>query len=126
VTGKVRTVLSAGTLRWLADATPPAPAAFRPWLGGAVGSPARGTSRADHEESGRTSDGETQRVAELAAAGCAALGAASDAKEEGRAVAFRLLEADALLTYACEAAAETPEPESALLEVLRGAAGAAR
>jgi hypothetical protein len=126
VTGKERTVLSTATLRWLADATPPAPAAFRPWLGGAVGSPARGTSRADHEESERTFDGQTQRVAQLAAAGCAALGAASGASEEGRTVAFRLLEADALLTYACEAAAEAPDPESALFEVLRGAAGAAR
>jgi hypothetical protein len=32
--------------------------------------------------------------------------------------AFRLLEADALLTYACEAALESADPESVLLDIL--------
>jgi hypothetical protein len=32
--------------------------------------------------------------------------------------AFRLLEADALVTYACEAALEADDPESALRRIL--------
>jgi hypothetical protein len=35
-----------------------------------------------------------------------------------RASAFRLLEADALITYACEAAIETEDPEGALRRIL--------
>ena len=35
-----------------------------------------------------------------------------------RASAFRLLEADALVTYACEAALETEDPEGALRRIL--------
>ena len=38
-----------------------------------------------------------------------------------RASGFRLLEADALMTYACEAALETEDPEGALRRILASA-----
>jgi hypothetical protein len=66
------------------------------------------------------------RVTEATAAGHAALaemGRARLAEARARAgrvreSAFRLLEADALLTYACEAALENEDPEAALRGIL--------
>jgi hypothetical protein len=40
-----------------------------------------------------------------------------------RASAFPLLEADALITYACEAALETDDPEGALRRILASTGG---
>jgi hypothetical protein len=40
--------------------------------------------------------------------------------------AFRLLEADALITYACEAALELDDPEAALRRILVATAGTVR
>jgi hypothetical protein len=54
----------------------------------------------------------------LAAAGRARLASARARLGRVRDSAFVLLEADALVTYACEAALETQDPEAALRHVL--------
>ncbi len=54
----------------------------------------------------------------LAAEGCVRLAEARAQTGRVRASAFRLLEADALITYACEAALETEDSEAALRSVL--------
>lgn len=53
------------------------------------------------------------------AEGMAALADALAAPGQDRAAAFRLLAADALLTYACEAAAEENRPGETLERLLR-------
>lgn len=54
----------------------------------------------------------------LAEAGLARLGQARARPGRVRDSAFRLLEADALLTYACEAALEAEDPEAELRRIL--------
>jgi hypothetical protein len=54
----------------------------------------------------------------LTAAGLARLEEAQARLGRVRESAFRLLEADALLTYACEAALESEDPEAALERIL--------
>lgn len=58
----------------------------------------------------------------LARAGLQALDAARAEPGRVRSSAFHLLAADALLTYACEAALEAEDPASALDDLLRRAA----
>lgn len=57
-------------------------------------------------------------VRDLVAAGLGALEQAQRRAGRDREAAFRLLAADALLTYACEAATEGADVEGALAEVL--------
>jgi len=57
-------------------------------------------------------------VAALSAEGGSRLAAARARLGRVRESAFRLLEADALITYACEAALEREDPEAALRQVL--------
>lgn len=85
---------------WLKGRTPPPPFDLAPWLEGADG------------------DG----VDALSALGGRALDRARSAPGRVRESALHLLAADALITYACEAALEQPEPEDALVQVLRGVA----
>jgi hypothetical protein len=59
--------------------------------------------------------------AALSAAGSARLAEARARPGRVRDSAFRLLEADALITYACEAALETEDPPAALRRVLASA-----
>jgi len=54
----------------------------------------------------------------LAVAARARLAEARAQPGRTRASAFRLLEADALITYACEAALDTEDPEDALRRIL--------
>lgn len=54
------------------------------------------------------------RAAVLWAAGAAALDRALENPGRVRSSAFELLTADALITYACEAALETDDPEGAI------------
>jgi len=55
----------------------------------------------------------------LTEAGMARLDEARTQPGRVRESAFRLLEADALLTYACEAALETEDPDAALRRILQ-------
>ncbi|MBM4182630.1 MAG: hypothetical protein FJ207_00225 [Gemmatimonadetes bacterium] len=59
----------------------------------------------------------------LADEGRARLAAARARPGRVRESAFRLLEADALFTYACEAALETDDPEAALRGILAATQG---
>jgi hypothetical protein len=59
-----------------------------------------------------------RRHASLTEAGMSCLDAARARPGRVRESAFRLLEADALLTYACEAALESGDPEAALRRIL--------
>ena len=56
------------------------------------------------------------------AAACARLAEARARPGRVRESAFRLLEADALVTYACEAALDAEDSESAILDVLAATA----
>jgi hypothetical protein len=60
----------------------------------------------------------TSLYASLADAGLDRLQQARARPGRVRESAFRLLEADALLTYACEAALESDDPEAALRRIL--------
>ena len=62
--------------------------------------------------------GASSLVASLTDAGVSRLDDARARPGRVRESAFRLLEADALLTYACEAALEADDPEAALRRVL--------
>jgi hypothetical protein len=103
------------TRRWLLGRTPAPPEAFLPWLeqGDDVGG----------EDEGGPDDGEyddpLERVRDLAAAGLQALGEADAGTGRDRKAAFRLLAADAFITYACEAALECAEPGREMERVLR-------
>ncbi len=83
---------------WLADRRPPPPRDLQSSL------------RVDHD------DGPLEVV--LATAARISLDHARSRPGRIRENAFELLAADALLTYACEAALESEEPEAALLRVL--------
>lgn len=88
---------------WLAGRTPPAPAPLARWIG-----------KIEYG-GGSVLDG-------LVEGGLAELDRARSAPGRVRESAFHLLAADALLTYACEAALESPEPSERLGEILRKAA----
>lgn len=91
--------MSAELLGWLARRSPPAVFDLAPWLDGLpAGSP---PARA------------------LSAAGGRALDRALTRPGRVRASAMHLLAADALITYACEAALETEDPKAELADVLR-------
>jgi hypothetical protein len=66
----------------------------------------------------RAVTGADSLVGALTAAGGALLDEARARPGRARESAFRLLEADALLTYACEAALETEDPMTALDDIL--------
>lgn len=85
---------------WLAARRPVPPANLRPWL------------------SFQDGDGERMRAA-LTAAGCRELERARVHPGPIRQSALHLLVADALITYACEAALDEGDPKVALSEVLR-------
>ncbi len=86
--------------RWLRDRFDDTPEEFLPWL-----------DRPEGE------DGDAlHRV--LEARGLAALSDALAQPGRNRESAFRLLAADAYLTFACEAILDLPDPESALTDLL--------
>ena len=84
-----------GLRSWLAGRTPPPPDVLPLPVPEGTGSPA----------------------ARLTEAAAAALARALDGRGE-RGGAFDLLAADGLLTYACERAAESDEPEAELVDIL--------
>ena len=84
---------------WLAGRTPPPPAPLTRWL-----------DRVAY-------DGSSLEEA-LLAGGLAELGRARAAPGRVRTSAFHLLAADALVTYACEAALEEADPAGALGRIL--------
>ncbi|MFQ5538091.1 MAG: hypothetical protein ACE5GJ_11665 [Gemmatimonadota bacterium] len=96
---------------WLEGRTPSPPSTLARWL--EEREPAPGAP--EGEEVWRT----------LTAWGIAALDRARSHPGRVRESAFHLLAADALLTYACEAALETEEPTRALDEILKRMAAAA-
>jgi hypothetical protein len=87
-----------GPQSWLAERSPPAPEPFQPWL-------------ATESRSGDLVD-------VLCRAARASLADALARPGRNRESAFRLLAADALATYACEAAAESSDLEGRLLDIL--------
>ena len=92
---------------FLATRTPPAPAPLATWLEGVPLGPGTTTEALLH-------------------AGLSELDAARSAPGRVRTSAFHLLAADALLTYACEAALEADDPRAALVEILRRGAAPRR
>ena len=99
--------MSADVDGWLADRLDEVPEELRTWL------------EAEHADGG-----EPEVTDELIRRGLAALAGAMARPGRDRKAAFRLLAADAYLTYACEAALEDSEPEPALRELVgRIAAG---
>jgi hypothetical protein len=84
---------------WLDGRTPPPPPPLARWLDGVA------------------CTGDTLPGA-LLAGGLSELGKARAAPGRERASAFHLLAADALVTYACEAALEGPDPGEALKGIL--------
>ncbi len=89
---------------WIARRRPPVPAEFLPHLH-------------LHLPGGAGKGGEEGEA--LLEAGIRALQEVLARPGRRREVAFRLLAADAFLTYACEVAADAPDVEEALLRVLR-------
>ncbi len=87
-----------GPRAWLAGRTPPAPESFQPWL----------------ESESLSGD----PVDALCGAARTSLAEALARPGRNREAAFRLLAADALATYACEAAAESSGLEARLLDIL--------
>jgi hypothetical protein len=83
---------------WLAERSPPAPDDLASALGAVAGGPSLDAA--------------------LTEAGLARLDGARARPGRVRESAFRLLEADALLTYACEAALEVDDPPVALRRIL--------
>lgn len=69
----------------------------------------------------RGEGGSTTFDVALTDVGCDRLGQARARPGRVRDSAFRLLEADALITYACEAALETEDPPGALRRILASA-----
>ena len=81
----------------------------------------RPTPPADLAARVRVEGGGTAFDAALIEVGCARLDQARARPGRVRDSAFRLLEADALITYACEAALETEDPPGALRRILASA-----
>jgi hypothetical protein len=94
---------------WLDDRRPPAPGVLRSATNEAVAASRRASSEGTGG-SGRVDD----RVARLAEAAGERLASALSKPGRVREAAFDLLTADALLTYACEAALEGEDPAAAL------------
>lgn len=92
---------------FLSARTPPAPAPLAVWL-----------------ERVPVSEGTTAEA--LLRAGLDELDAARTAPGRVRQSAFHLLAADALLTYACEAALELDDPRAELVRILQQAAAHGR
>lgn len=92
---------------FLATRTPPAPAPLGRWLGD-------------------VSFGSGVVCEALLRAGLSELDVSRSAPGRVRASAFHLLAADALLTYACEAALEDADPRIALVGILQQAAAPRR
>lgn len=95
--------MSARLESWLAERRPPSSLPLARW-----------TRRAPSET-------DTPPVRTLVSLGREALDAALARPGRVRASAFELLGADALITYACEAALEADDPEASLAWVLRSA-----
>ena len=91
---------------FLALRRPPAPGALQRWL-------------AEGPLDGEPLEGLTRR-------GVAELERARSAPGRVRASAYHLLAADALLTYACEAALDAADPSAAMEAIIRKAAGEER
>ncbi len=94
------------------------------WLAARKPSPPERLSRALGVSAlvGEGRDGDAQHWLSLAEHGSGRLVEAMERPGRDRAAAFTLLTADALFTYACEAALESADPEAALLDVLAAAA----
>lgn len=98
--------MSRAALNWLASRTPPPPAPLASSLRGELEAAA----------------GAADLVAALAECGRRALERALAGPARERGTALALLAADALITYACEAAVEAEDVEGALAVILRGVA----
>lgn len=98
--------MSAGQV-WLDTRRPPPPDPLAPWL------------QADADHAGEVPDALTGKACEALDRACSAPGPVRDS-------AFHLLAADALLTYACEAAVESSAPEGTLGRILRRVAAVSR
>lgn len=96
--------MSGTVLDWLASRTPPPPAPLLSSLRGEVEGAA----------------GAAELVVVLAHCGRRALERALAGPARERGTALALLAADALITYACEAAVEAEDVEGALAGILRG------
>lgn len=106
---------------WLGARRPLAPSDLAEAVQAALAEHAVGRAGSADEVAGPTrTDG---WVDGLTQAGARRLADALERPGRVRESAFRLLEADALLTYACEAALEADDPERALQRVLAAAAG---
>jgi hypothetical protein len=92
---------------WLAARHPSAVMDLDPWISGS--------------RDGASGSGPEARVDTLTRLAASALTAARERPGRVRESAFELLAADALLTYACEAALECEDVEGTLLRVLDGA-----
>ena len=90
---------------WLSARTPPVPDELRAWL-------TADDSSASHEE-------RVSLTGHLVKAGLVHLEEAAARPGRDREAAYRLLAADALITYACEAASEAADVGVALEEILR-------
>ena len=95
---------------WLARRTPPPPEELRARIGKVLEA---------------TGDGDEPFPA-LASAAFEELDRARRSPGRVRESAFHLLSADALLTYACEAALDLPDPDTALRELVERAASSER
>ena len=94
------------TKDWLDARRPPAPEGLAPWLG----------PRVDGADAAAGADGDIE--ATLRARAFAALDRARAVPGRSRESAWWLLAADALLTYACEAALEADDPDACLERLL--------
>jgi hypothetical protein len=89
---------------WLSARTPPAPDELKEWL--------------TIDERSAPGEGGASLTGPLLKAGLVHLEEAAARPGRDREAAYRLLAADALITYACEAASEAPDVEAALEEIL--------
>lgn len=106
------------TERWLAERRMSVPEEFLPW----IREHASISADADGGTGGRSGDEEpVGRV--LEARGVEALRRALEAPGRVRESAFRLLTADAYLTWSAEALLDVPDPETALEGLVRRVAG---
>jgi hypothetical protein len=93
---------------WLDDRSPPPPRALRSAIDRAL----EHTMSREAESEKRAPQGDVLSLLAESADDCLAAAAATPGRV--RRAAFELLAADALLTYACEAALETADPKAAL------------
>lgn len=112
--------MTADAGRWLGDRLGQVPDELRSWLD--IGDVIEETADGREAASDRATEGEIgpSTVAdELARRGLEALDGALARPGRNRETAFRLLAADAYLTWASEAMVESPEPEGALVDLIR-------